>query len=120
MAVALVLTALLFSVMPAAAQFFNVRGTVYESSTLKGLPGASVTVNDSTGKMVAGRQTNTSGQFMIPGVPIGKYTLKVSYIGFKSQSFALSLTGRGGNKKVNDILLREDATMMKEAVVEYR
>ena len=118
MAMASLFIAFFFLAEPAAAQWFNVRGTVYESSTLKGLPGASVTVNDSTGKMVAGRQTTSNGQFMIPGVPVGKYTLKVSFMGFKTQSFALNLTGKGGNKKVNDILLREDATIMKEAVVE--
>lgn len=118
MAMASLLIAIFFSIEPATAQWFNVRGTVYESSTLKGLPGASVTVNDSTGKMVAGRQTTSSGQFMIPGVPVGRYTLKVSFMGFKQQSFALNLTGKGGNKKVNDILLKEDATLMKEAVVE--
>ncbi len=118
MAMALTLIAIFFHSEPIAAQWFNVRGTVYESSTLKGLPGASVVVNDSTGKTVAGRQTTESGQFMIPGVPVGKYTLKVSFIGFKTQSFALNLTGKGGNKKVNDILMKEDATLMQEAVVE--
>ena len=114
---ALVVITSLLSITPARAQWFNVRGTVYESSTLKGLPGANVQVNDSTGKMVAGRQTTSSGQFMIPGVPAGKYTMKVSFMGFKTQQFALSLTGKGGNKKVQDILLKEAATMMQEAVV---
>lgn len=112
------LTAFFLCASPAAAQWFNVRGTVYESATLKGLPGASVVVNDSTGKMVAGRQTNEGGHYMIPGVPIGRYTLKVTFIGFKPQTFALHLTGKGGNKRVNDIMLKEDATMMAEALVE--
>lgn len=118
MAMAAMLIAIFFLPGTVRAQWYNVRGVVYESSTLKGLPGASVVVNDSTGKLVAGRQTTESGQFMIPGVPVGKYTLKVSYIGFKAQSFALNLTGKGGNKKVQDILLKEDATLMQEAVVE--
>ncbi len=118
MAVALLLAAIILCPEPAQAQWFNVRGTVYESSTLKALPGANVAVNDSTGKMVAGRQTQDNGTFLIPGVPAGKYTLKVSFMGFKPQSFQLTLSGRSGNKKVADILLREDATLMAEAVVE--
>ncbi|MCR5179681.1 MAG: TonB-dependent receptor [Bacteroidaceae bacterium] len=117
MVVAFTLIALFLLASPATAQWFNVRGTVYESSTLTGLPGASVLVNDSTGKQVAGRQTTQSGQFLIPGIPAGNYTLKVSYMGFKTQSFALNLKGKGGNKKVNDILMKEDATLMQEAVV---
>ena len=118
MAVGLVLIAIAFFPSTAVAQWFNVRGTVYESSTLKPLPGANVQVNDSTGKMVAGRQSRDNGQFMIPGVPVGNYTLKVSFMGFKTQSFQLTLKGKGGNKKVQDILLKEDATLMAEAVVE--
>lgn len=117
MAVVLTLLTVFFYSSPVAAQWFNVRGAVYESSTLKGLPGASVIVNDSTGRMVAGRQTLDNGHFMIPGVPAGNYTLKVSFMGFKTQTFALNLKGKGGNKKVNDILLKEDATLMQEAVV---
>ena len=117
MTVVLTLLTTFFYSEPVAAQWFNVRGTVYESSTLKGLPGASVIVNDSTGRMVAGRQTLDNGHFMIPGVPAGNYTLKVSFMGFKTQTFALNLKGKGGNKKVNDILLKEDATLMQEAVV---
>jgi hypothetical protein len=118
MAVALVVAAIFLCPEPAQAQWFNVRGTVYESSTLKPLPGANVAVNDSTGKMVAGRQTQENGLFLIPGVPAGKYTVKVSFMGFKAQTFQLNLSGKSGNKRVQDILLREDATMMAEAVVE--
>lgn len=117
LAMALSFIAIFFFSSSATAQWFNVRGTVYESSTLKGMPGASVVVNDSTGRLVAGRQTNDGGHFMIPGVPAGSYTLKVSFMGFKAQSFALTLKGKGGNKKVQDILLKEDATLMQEAVV---
>ena len=97
--------------------WYNVRGTVYDSSTLKTLPGASVQLNDSTGKMVTGRQTSDNGQYLLPGIPLGKYTVKISYMGYKTQTFTLTLTGKGGNKKVQDILLKEEATLMEEAVV---
>ncbi|MBR1755078.1 MAG: TonB-dependent receptor [Bacteroidaceae bacterium] len=117
-AVGIVLIAVMLYPEAAMAQWFNVRGTVYESSTLQPLPGANVQVNDSTGRMVAGRQSQNNGQFMVPGVPAGSYTVKVSYIGFKTQSFALTLKGKGGNKKVQDVLLKEDATLLAEAVVE--
>ena len=115
------LLALLMLALPTSARaqmaWYNVRGTVYDSQSLDRLPGASVQLNDSTGRLVAGRQTAANGQFMLPGVAAGRYTLKVSFVGYKSQSFALDLKGRGGNKKVQDILLREDATLMQEAVV---
>lgn len=114
----LMLIVLFFVESPAAGQWFNVRGMVYESSTLKGLPGASVALNDSTGRLVAGRQTMENGGYLIPGVPSGKYTVSVSFVGFKRQTFALELRGKGGNKKVQDVLMKEDATLLQETVVE--
>lgn len=104
--------------LPMSAQFYNVRGTVYESSTLKGLPGAAVKITDAEGKMVAGKQTSQNGQFLLAGVPLGNYTLTVSFVGFKTQTFALKLDGKGGNKKIADVLMREDAQLMRETVVE--
>ncbi|MBO4906305.1 MAG: TonB-dependent receptor [Bacteroidaceae bacterium] len=114
----LIVIAVIIFPLTAAAQWFNVRGTVYENATLKTLPGASVVLTDSTGRMVAGKSTTTNGQFLLTAVPAGNYTLKVSFMGFKAQSFQLNLNGKGGNRKVADILLREDATMMQETTVE--
>jgi hypothetical protein len=39
-------------------------------------------------------------------------------VGFKTQTFALKLDGKGGNKKIADVLMREDAQLMRETVVE--
>ena len=113
----ILLTFVLIS-LPLSAQFYNVRGTVYESSTLKGLPGAAVKITDAEGKLVAGKQTSQNGQFLLAGVPLGNYTLTVSFVGFKTQTFALKLDGKGGNKKIADVLMREDAQLMRETVVE--
>ena len=43
--------------------------------------------------------------------------LKVSFMGFKTQSFKLDLTDKKGNFKTQDILMREEEKMMTEAVV---
>lgn len=115
---AVAILTLLIIAVPLSAQFYNVRGTVYENSTLKALPGASVLLTDSVGKQVAGKQTQQNGQFLLPGISPGGYTLTVSFVGFKTQTFSLKLDGKGGNKKVADVLMREDAQLMKEAVVE--
>ena len=109
---------LLIAALPVAAQWFNVRGTVLENKTLKPMPDASVALTDSTGKIVAGKTTTANGQFMIPGIPAGSYRLKVSFMGYRTQEFDIHLTGRGGNRKVADVLMRENATLMQEAVVE--
>lgn len=112
-----ILFLLCFCVPMWAQTTYNVRGVVYDSSSLKTLPGATVQINDSTGTLVTGKTTNESGLYLLPNIPLGKYTVKISYIGYKAQSFGLTLSGKGGNKKVQDVLLREDATLMKEATV---
>lgn len=96
----------------------NIRGTVFENQTLQPMEGANVRLFNALDSLVAGNVTKGNGQFLLPNVPAGTYTMRVSFIGCKEQAFTLNLPRRSGNFKVNDILLREDATVMKEAVVE--
>ncbi len=96
----------------------NIRGTVYENQTLDPLEGAQVRLTDANGKLVAGRLTQKNGQFLLPAVPSGDYTLSITFIGFKEQKFAVKLPMKSGNFKVRDIMMREEAKVMAEAVVE--
>jgi len=96
----------------------NVRGTVFENQSLKPLPDATVKLTDKNGKLVAGALTKENGQYVLPAVPAGTYTLRVSFMGYQEQTFAVTLPEKAGNFKVNDVLMREATTMMTEAVVE--
>jgi len=102
---------------PAKVNKLNIRGTVYENETLDPLEGASVRLNNAEGKLVAGNMTRKNGQFVLPDVPTGNYTLQISFMGFKTQSFSLKLPNRSGNFKINDVMMREDAQMLAEATV---
>jgi len=95
----------------------NVRGTIFEHSTLQPLPGASVRLLDEKEVLVSANVTQKNGQFLLPKIPSGTYTLKVSFMGYKEQAFTLKLPRKSGNFKVDDILMREEATMMKETVI---
>lgn len=96
----------------------NVRGTVYDSQTLQTLPGAQVKLAKPDGTLVAGGVTNDKGQFLLQQVPSDTYKVNVSFVGYKAQNFSLTLPKKSGNFKVSDVLLREDATIMAETVVE--
>ncbi len=96
----------------------NIRGTVYENESLHPMQGASVKLFDAKGTMISGNSTMKNGQFLLPGIPAGTYTMKVSFMGFKEQSFIITLPQKSGNFKVDDIMMREETTLMKEAVVE--
>lgn len=99
-------------------QMLNVRGTVFDSQQLQTLPGAQVKLAKPDGTLVAGAVTNDKGQYLLKDVPTGTYRLNVSFIGYKAQNFTITLPKKSGNFKVSDVLLKENATMMQETVVE--
>ncbi len=105
---------------PAAADTLrlHIRGTVMDNQTLDALESAQVRLYNAQGKMLRGVITQKNGQFVLPDVPAGQYTLAVTFVGYKEQRFQLTLPRRSGNYRVADILMREDAKMMAEAVVE--
>ena len=96
----------------------NVRGTVFENETLKPMPDATVKLMSKDGKLVAGATTKENGQYLLPGVAAGAYVMRISYMGYKEQSFNLQLPEKSGNFKVSDVMMRENTTVMAEAVVE--
>ena len=99
-------------------QLINIRGTVYENESLHPMVGAAVKLYNERDSMIAGASTKQNGQYVLPGIPAATYTLQVSFMGFKTQKFKLALPQRSGNFKVADVMMREDATVMAEAVVE--
>ena len=55
-------------------------GTVFDNKTLETLEGANITLNDTS----FGTASGTTGRFDFVNIPTGKYTITVSYIGYKS------------------------------------
>ena len=100
------------------AMLLNIRGTVFENEKLQPMEGAAVKLYNERDSMITGATTKQNGQFLLPGIPAATYTLQVSFMGFKTQKFKLALPQRSGNFKVADVMMREDATVMAEAVVE--
>lgn len=101
-----------------AGALLNIRGTVFENDKLQPMEGAAVKLYNERDSMITGATTKQNGQFLLPGIPSATYTLQVSFMGFKTQKFKLTLPQKSGNFKVADVMMREDATIMAEAVVE--
>lgn len=70
---------------------------------------------DST--QAAGVTTSKQGYFTLPKVKAGKYLLKVSFIGYITQTTPLQLADSAPNKNMGAITLRSDAVMLSEAIV---
>lgn len=65
----------------------------------------------------AGVATDKQGRFTLTKLKAGKYALKVSYIGFKTKTIAVSLQPSTLPKSVGTVALASDAVMLKEAVI---
>jgi len=71
--------------VPSAAQVnrATISGTVTDSSRAA-LPGVTVTITGESG-LVLTASTNAAGQYTVPSVPVGTYTVKFEMTGFKTQ-----------------------------------
>ncbi len=95
----------------------TVSGTVLDGADKSPVIQAGVqilSVKDSS--VVAGNVTGFDGKFMVSARP-GRYILRVSYIGYKSDFRTVNLSSDRPRLNVGNILLEIDAVMLGEAVV---
>ena len=77
-----VLVAVLFVPLTVQAQTGAIEGQVFEARNGQPLPGVSVVIPS----LNTGAATDVNGQYEIPSVPVGEYEVRVSFVGYKTQS----------------------------------
>lgn len=89
----------------AFGQKASIKGQV---NTIKNEPviGANVILKGT----VRGVQTNAKGEYLLKGLSSGKYTIAVSYLGFRNKEFILELT-ENQNSTINFQLEEEGLTL---------
>ncbi|MCH5240904.1 MAG: outer membrane beta-barrel protein [Muribaculaceae bacterium] len=98
-------------------QAVNVKGLVYDIDDTP-LPGASVTIKSLPDSItIALQATNIEGEFDIENVKPGKSLLLISMTGMETVSKLLNVTDSSENLNLGKITLRENAILLKEAVV---
>lgn len=102
------LSALLFSI-DAFAQV-SVEGTVTDANTDERLPGVNVVIQE----LNIGSSTNIDGEYEIPDVPEGTYTLTVSYVGYIAYTSEINV---GNTSVTQNIELSQDVLGLEEIVV---
>lgn len=60
--------------------YSSIRGLVMDKQSLSPLPGATVVIINS--KVTSGTSSNSDGIFILERIPIGKYELKITYVGY--------------------------------------
>lgn len=95
----------------------TIRGTVYDSETRQPLSGASVYLKDTNPAI--GTTTNENGSFRLENVPVGRYILKASFIGY--EAFIIpDLLVQAGKESILEIELIQSARSLEEVVIEER
>lgn len=94
----------------------DIRGKVLHSETKHPLEFVNVTVlNPATQKSAGGALTDEDGNFTIVSVPAGKYTLRISFVGFATATKEITLHAESLN--VGEIPLKEDSKILQEIEV---
>jgi len=97
------------------AQQVTLRGFVTDARNGQTLPGANVTLRDSTGEIVGG-VTDGDGFYQVSGLEAGQYLLRISFIGFEPHVDTLLL---GDERYVTvSVALAESESELGEVVVE--
>lgn len=112
----LLTTALLLATLTLAAQSptQTLRGTVTDNISQMPLPGATVALISAD--PITGVNTDLNGNFKFAALPVGKHTLRISYIGYKDQTLN-NVNLDAGKELVLTIVLEEDFTLMKEVEI---
>lgn len=92
----------------------TVRGVVLDRDTRAPLLGAAVLVLESD--PLLGARTDPNGRFEIRGVPLGRHTLEVRYVGYAPRLLPNVLV-QTGQETLLEVLLQEQTLTLSEAVV---
>ncbi len=96
----------------------GVHGTVYDKQLNEPLGFVTIQVLSlPNSSLVGGTMTDVEGNFQIEGLSPGKYTLTLTYVGYKHVSLAFELIAKKGNKNLNVIYMSEDAGQLQEVQV---
>ncbi len=96
----------------------QLRGRVLDAEEGDSLPGVHVQLLGVGGKPLRVTQTSDDGQYLLTDVPAGQYTMKFTCMGFRDESLRVTVSRKSGRLMLGDVLLHENSTLMREAVVE--
>ena len=93
----------------------TIKGTVIDQQTQQPLQGATVRIKNSD--PVRGAYTNETGDFRIPDVPVGRYTLIVAFVGYETQEISNLLLNSVKELSVEVAL---EQKMLDALVIEFK
>ncbi|MFN5168187.1 MAG: TonB-dependent receptor [Cyclobacteriaceae bacterium] len=109
------LVALLTAVSAFSQSVQTVRGRVVDAVSQVPLAGVNVVVLN-VGEVPLGASTDADGYYLISGVPVGRQTIKITYVGFEDQVIP-NIVVTAGKEVILNIALTESVSSLDEVVV---
>lgn len=95
----------------------TIRGTVVDKISQSPMPGAVVVLLGST--PLKGTATDVNGQFSLKDIPVGRQSIKVTFMGYK-EAIIPNIAVNSGKEVVLNIQLEEQIVQANEAVVKAK
>ncbi len=96
----------------------TIKGKLFDGDTKETLPGAYVTLSGSNTTL--GCQTDVNGNFVIKPLPSGMYTLKISYLGYKTIIIDDIIVNPDKITFIDDLYLENPGITMDDTIPEIR
>lgn len=107
----LVLFSFIFHFGATAQKNATLSGRIFDNQTGESLPGANILIEGSK----LGGITDFEGNFLIPGIPAGNYSVRFTYVGYVSDTIQIKLSE--GEVKSIDFRLNPNSSQLKEAEI---
>ncbi len=94
----------------------TITGSVLDSVTTKPVPYATVALMTGT-KLVTGTTTDGTGSFVLPTLPLGQYTLTITFVGYRTKTLPITLTTDAPKLVLTSIKLAPEGKNLSEVTV---
>ena len=92
-------------------------GRVFDEASKERVPFASITLLTPRDSVVAGALGKANGDFTLVGVPAGRFTLKISSLGFEELALEVTMTPQHAEQDLGDLRLKPNSAMLAPAEV---
>jgi hypothetical protein len=106
----------LFSPSIFAQSTQTLRGQIIDEVSKSPLPGVSISILESN--PIVATATDINGDFKLSGIAVGRYTLKVSYIGYEQQTIP-NVIVTAGKEVILNVTLTEAINKLNEVSIVY-
>jgi hypothetical protein len=111
----LLIIALIQLAISAFAQTQTVRGKISDAASKTPIPGAAVLIVGTN----TGTATDNDGSFRLTDVPVGRISLKITFVGYED-IFIKDIIVNAGKEVVLDLPMTESITQLNEVTVTYK